>query len=188
MNFYFIKILFNSLIFKSLKHKLIIQGSRINVRSALSSGSRKIEYKMKKLKGEDAEESESKLLMLKKKLEFKLPWWCKIVAYCIALGMIAVSAFFILIKGIEFGDEKVKRWISSLLMSFLSELFLTEPLKIVVLAAIFVFITGEVGEEDELDDEEEEEEKEEGNGKFPSKSNYLNQDEQWLHFYEVDCF
>ena len=59
---------------------------------------------------------------------FKLPWWFKFVAYAIAYVFSLVSLFFVIIKGLEFGDEKVSEWLSSLLVSFVGSVFLTQPL------------------------------------------------------------
>ncbi len=42
----------------------------------------------------------------------------------------AVSATFVIIKGIEFGDEKCGKWLSSLLISFLSSVLITQPLQV----------------------------------------------------------
>jgi hypothetical protein len=42
----------------------------------------------------------------------------------------AVSSAIVIIKGIEFGDEIVGKWLTSLLIAFLSSVFLTQPLKV----------------------------------------------------------
>ena len=116
---------------------------------------------------------------LRKILKLRFPWWCKLLAYVMALAMIAGSAFFILVKGIEFGDEKVKKWITSLLLSFVMSIFVTQPLKILLVAAIVVLITKKTDDEDEeLNDESKSTRK---------KDKYLNHDEEWLHIYKV-CF
>ena len=65
-----------------------------------------------------------------KKFELKFPWWFKIVAYFISFLMVAVSLFFVVIKGIEFGDSKVTKWLTSLIISFLSSILLTQPFQV----------------------------------------------------------
>ena len=62
--------------------------------------------------------------------DFKFPWWFKIVAYMISYVFAGVSLFFVVIKGIEFGDDKVTKWLSSLIISFVSSILLTQPLKV----------------------------------------------------------
>jgi hypothetical protein len=37
----------------------------------------------------------------------RLPWWFKFIAYAISFSFAGVSLFFVIIKGIEFGNEKV---------------------------------------------------------------------------------
>ena len=45
--------------------------------------------------------------------------------------MAAVSVFFIIIKGIEFGDEKVQKWLSAIILSLISSILLTQPIKVI---------------------------------------------------------
>ena len=73
-----------------------------------------------------------KSIIKKKKsfAEFKFPWWFKIIAYLISFVFAGVSIFFVIIKGIEFGDEKVTKWLTSLIVSFLSSILLTQPLQV----------------------------------------------------------
>lgn len=62
--------------------------------------------------------------------EMKFPWWFKSFAYLISLLISGISLFFVVIKGIEFGEEKVAKWLTSLFVSFLSSLVLTQPLTV----------------------------------------------------------
>ena len=66
----------------------------------------------------------------KKSFEIKFPWWFKIFAYMISFSFAGVSLFFVIIKGIEFGDEKVAKWLTSLIISFLTSILLTQPLQV----------------------------------------------------------
>ena len=66
----------------------------------------------------------------KKSYELRFPWWFKIFAYLLSMIFAGVSLFFVIIKGIEFGDEKVTKWLTSLIISFLSSILLTQPLQV----------------------------------------------------------
>ena len=66
----------------------------------------------------------------KKKEPFSLPWWCKVVAYFLSILFSGISLFFIVIKGIALGDEMVSKWLTSLLSSFFSSVFLTQPVQV----------------------------------------------------------
>ena len=80
---------------------------------------------------EEANNNEIKFKNPKKKsFELKFPWWFKFIAYAISFVFALVSLFFVVIKGIEFGDEKVTKWLSSLIISFLSSILLTQPLQV----------------------------------------------------------
>ncbi|CAF4743314.1 unnamed protein product, partial [Rotaria sp. Silwood2] len=43
--------------------------------------------------------------------------------------MIAVSILFIIARGIEFGDLKTQKWLTSVLTGFFSSILLTQPIK-----------------------------------------------------------
>jgi hypothetical protein len=60
------------------------------------------------------------------------PWWCLFVAYGLSAIMAAVSIFFVIVRGIEFGDVKCQKWLTSLFSSFFSSLILVQPLKVSV--------------------------------------------------------
>ena len=58
------------------------------------------------------------------------PWWCLFIAYGLSSVMAAVSIFFIIVRGIEFGDVKCQKWLTSLLSSFFSSIILVQPVKV----------------------------------------------------------
>ena len=62
--------------------------------------------------------------------ELKFPWWFKIIAYILSFSFSITSLFFIIVKGITFGDDKVRKWLTSLVISFLTSIFLTQPLQV----------------------------------------------------------
>ena len=66
----------------------------------------------------------------KKIKSLRFPWWCKIIAYILSHILMAASSALVIIKGIEFGDQMVGKWLTSLLIAFLSSIFLTQPLKV----------------------------------------------------------
>lgn len=66
----------------------------------------------------------------KKGLSFTFPWWCLFIAYGISLIFAAISMFFIIARGIEFGDLKTQKWLASLLSGFFSSILLIQPLKV----------------------------------------------------------
>lgn len=74
-------------------------------------------------------ETNAKKSTLKKSLN-SFPWWFKIIAYFLSFVVSTVCIFFIIVKGIEFGDEKVQKWISSFLISVLTSFLLTQPIQV----------------------------------------------------------
>ena len=72
------------------------------------------------------------------KKKFTLPWWFIFLAYGLCVILASVSIFFIIARGIEFGDEKSQQWLTSILTGFFSSIFLTQPIKIISLAIFSV--------------------------------------------------
>ncbi|CAF4055957.1 unnamed protein product [Adineta steineri] len=74
----------------------------------------------------------------KKKSPVTFPWWCLFIAYGLSMIIIAVSIFFIIVRGIEFGDVKTQQWLTSVLTGFFSSVILTQPIKIICLVIFFI--------------------------------------------------
>ena len=89
----------------------------------------------------------------KTKKPFRFPWWFIIIGYILSYAIIGVSAFFIIAKGIEFGNDSVTKWLSSLVISVLASIFLTSPFK-AFLTALFFVILFRKDKEDPLDEEQ----------------------------------
>ena len=91
----------------------------------------------------------------KPKDDLSFPWWCRIIAIVMSYITMLVSMFFIIVKGLEFGDAKVTKWVTSLVISFLTSVFLTQPIQAVGVAIILSFIFRKYNEdltEDKDDD------------------------------------
>ncbi|KAG0419460.1 hypothetical protein HPB47_004076 [Ixodes persulcatus] len=104
----------------------------------------------------------------KRKSKFMFPWWCRYVAWFFCLASIFVSIFFIWAYGVQFGDEKTRKWITSLLVSFFMSVLVTQPIKVFLLAIVFSSLFKSPDKEDEDVDEDEEEPE-------------LLEHEEWLH-------
>jgi hypothetical protein len=72
----------------------------------------------------------------KKKSGRMLPWWCLFIAYGLSLILTVVSTFFIIVRGIEFGDLKTQKWLTSLVSGFFSSILFIQPLKV----NLFLFV------------------------------------------------
>jgi len=103
-----------------------------------------------------------------KKKRLSLPWWCSIVAWIMLWMTVGICVAYVTFFGIMFQDEKCKKWITSMIVSFMTSVLFTQPIKVLLLALFFalVFKKTDDDEEEELEDEED--------------SN-LGPDEAWLH-------
>ncbi|CAG0900605.1 unnamed protein product [Darwinula stevensoni] len=71
-------------------------------------------------------------LMAKRKKKFLLPWWFRYVAWALVVGAIGTSTFFLAAFGIQFGNEKTRLWVTSVVTSFFSSILIVQPLKVSV--------------------------------------------------------
>ena len=58
------------------------------------------------------------------------PWWVCVVSWVILWVTVLVCALFVTFYGIQFGDVKCKKWITSMLISFITSIFFTQPIKV----------------------------------------------------------
>ena len=106
-----------------------------------------------------------------KKKKFSLPWWCVIIGWIMLWVTVGLCLAFITFYAIMFQDEKCRKWITSMLISFVTSVFLTQPLKVILLALLFAVIFKKPDDEEEYEDDEEEV--------------ALENDELWLHHYNA---
>lgn len=86
------------------------------------------------------------------------------------LLLLRLAIFFLWAYGIQFGDEKTRKWVTSLIVSFFTSILVTQPMKVFLTAMILstLFKTPDSdGDESEEDEEEIDLE--------------LGADEEWLH-------
>ncbi|XP_038068153.1 uncharacterized protein LOC119737688 [Patiria miniata] len=105
----------------------------------------------------------------KKKQKFSFPWWVVIIGWCICLTSIATASIFTVFYGIQFGDQTTKEWLTSLVVTFITGILCTQPIKILLVAVFVALIikSPNADEEDGIDEEEDDPE--------------LGKDEMWLH-------
>ena len=68
-----------------------------------------------------------------KKTSLKFPWWFKFGAYALSFSLALVSLFFVVMKGIVLGNDQVTKWVTSLIISFLTSVLLTQPIQVLLL-------------------------------------------------------
>ncbi len=84
-----------------------------------------------------------------KRSRFSLAWWWIFIIYGLCFLLVGVSMFFIIIRGIEFGDLKSQKWLTSILAGFFSSILFTQPLKILSLSIFFAFLCRHKNEDEE---------------------------------------
>ncbi|XP_078670979.1 polycystin-1-like protein 2 [Branchiostoma floridae x Branchiostoma belcheri] len=86
----------------------------------------------------------------KKKKKCLLPWWCVFFAWLLVLGTCVVSAFFTMLYGFEYGREKAEAWVLTFLTSFVFDLAISQPIKIILLGLFFALL---IKKPDSLEDD-----------------------------------
>ena len=87
---------------------------------------RKIKEKTEKIKKKKAKEEKAE----GPKRSFTFPWYFRIVALILSYACMIVCAFFVIVKGLEFGNSKVTSWVTSLAISFVTSVLFHEPIKV----------------------------------------------------------
>ncbi|KAI8502779.1 hypothetical protein Bbelb_194810 [Branchiostoma belcheri] len=66
----------------------------------------------------------------------RLPWWAATVAGLLVFTVSFVAAFFTVLYTLTFGREKAEVWFTAFITSFVTDLILIQPVKVLTLAAI----------------------------------------------------
>ena len=65
-----------------------------------------------------------------------LPWWFVYVAWLLAFLIVTISSFFTILYSFNYGLEVSIQWLSSLGMSFITDVFFGQPVAIIMLSFI----------------------------------------------------
>ncbi|CAH1244449.1 PKD1 [Branchiostoma lanceolatum] len=117
----------------------------------------------------DCNDDQDKQSKKKKKKRFMFPHWVVYVAWIVAFLVTFTSAFFSVLYSLDWGAKKSIAWLTSMLMSFTMSVFVVDPIKVILLAAVLslIFRKPSSDEEDDSDDEE--------------IQNKLQDDEDWVN-------
>ena len=99
-----------------------------------------------------------------KRRKFKLPYWCNYIAYTLAFLTSFVGALFTIFYSMVWGKEKSDKWILSVIISLVQDIFFVQPLKVILVASILAMLLRKPPEDDEeeiVNDEVEETKQEE---------------------------
>lgn len=75
----------------------------------------------------------------KPKVPTKLPYWYIYVAWSLVCLACVVSSFFVILYGLQFGMVVSCQWLTSMSVSFLQDVLITEPLKVSQSWTLFFF-------------------------------------------------
>ena len=64
------------------------------------------------------------------KKKYPLPYWCAYIAWSLAILCTLIGMFITIFYSLQWGKEKAEAWLSSLLLSTLQSVLLTEPVKV----------------------------------------------------------
>ncbi|XP_076816222.1 uncharacterized protein LOC143462076 isoform X1 [Clavelina lepadiformis] len=69
-----------------------------------------------------------------------LPHWFIYVGWALFLVGVVSSGFFTILYSFQWGKEKSERWLSSMMLSVFQDTIVMQPLKVLLIAALFAFI------------------------------------------------
>ncbi len=66
-----------------------------------------------------------------------LPWWCIYIAWVLTFGSCVVCSYFIMQYGLRYGWQTSLDWLVSMMVSLIQSVVIVQPIKVVILAAVF---------------------------------------------------
>lgn len=84
----------------------------------------------------------------KKKKKYKLPRWFIYIAYTLALLTSLTGAAFTMFYSMIWGKEKSNKWITSVIISLVQDIFFLQPLKVIIVASLLSLLFRKPPEED----------------------------------------
>ncbi|CAF4570593.1 unnamed protein product [Rotaria sp. Silwood1] len=112
---------------------------------------------------------QQELKLKKKNKKLTLPWWFIFIAYGLSFIVVSISTLFIIARGIEFGDLKTRKWLTSSITGFFSSVLLTQPIKVIFMAIFFTLFFRR-DNDDIIDDD--------------NDDIFLDGDEEYLHAFD----
>ena len=94
----------------------------------------------RRLAQDDDDDEEFKLQRGPKKPGFLCPWWCLVVPWFLLITMSLLCGFFTILYTFSFGFERSIEWLYTLTVAFITDVFIMQPAKVILFAAIFSFI------------------------------------------------
>lgn len=87
----------------------------------------------------------------KNKGKLKFPWWTIFIAYFLALVTCGVSFWAIVEFAGVFGPEKAQQWLCSFMFSVVESIFVSQPIKVVLLALFFALVIKKPANDEDAD-------------------------------------
>ncbi len=83
-----------------------------------------------KIKIDENEKKQEKKVKKAKKEPFLFPHWCIYIAWFLSFGSIVASSVVVIMYGMVFGNSKAWEWLSSITLSFVSDILVIQPIKV----------------------------------------------------------
>ncbi|XP_078692969.1 polycystin-1-like protein 2 [Branchiostoma floridae x Branchiostoma belcheri] len=77
-----------------------------------------------------------------------IPWWAVYFGWLLVWSASFVAAFFTVLYSLSFGRAKAEAWLFTFLTSFLTDLFLVQPFKLLLVAMLFALLVKKPVEDD----------------------------------------
>ena len=133
---------------KSRRRKTRVVKLKEHINEVINEHSSNLEF-IDETSKDEAKEGNKKSIKMKK--QFSLPWWFKIIGYLLSFCIVSVCVFFIIVKGIAFGDDLCRQWLTSFLISVLTSVFLTQPIQVALLSIFFVLLFRKSNDDKDLE-------------------------------------
>ncbi|XP_068085200.1 polycystin-1-like protein 2 [Anabrus simplex] len=71
---------------------------------------------------------------------YLFPWWVIYIAWFLTVTSTIIAAYFVMLYGLSYGRIKSYLWLTAMISSILTKLFIVEPIKIICISLLFTVI------------------------------------------------
>ncbi|EDO38971.1 predicted protein, partial [Nematostella vectensis] len=84
----------------------------------------------------------------------QLPHGFVYIGWFVVISLSFTSAFFVTLYGFQFGKKKAAEWLTSMLISVVQDVLISQPIKVLVVALIIALFVKEIDEDPSIDPEQ----------------------------------
>ena len=83
------------------------------------------------------------------KCSSRLPFWVVYIGWFLCITASLISGLFVIFYSMMWGKEKSNEWLATMCISFIQDLLVSQPIKVLITALLFALIVRQAKQENE---------------------------------------